>query len=293
MLIRQKAVLALLRRVDRQLTRTEFVKLIFLLRHETDLSSDGTFYDFVPYRYGPFSFALYREVANLRRDGYLIDDDDHIGISDDNIALVEEKVEELPKTFDEAIKKTLRLHGDKDLKRLLKDVYARYPWYAINTELKDLHPKPPVRARTACAAVYTAGYQGKSVDAFLDHLLRSGIRLLIDVRANPVSRRYGFSKGQLSDIAKRLGLDYQHIPDLGIPSRYRTGLSDYNSYQRLLRKYEDEMIPHLGHEIDQLGRLMEATPAVLMCMEKDVRCCHRSRLADAVCQRTGLKVKHI
>jgi len=83
------------------------------------------------------------------------------------------------------------------------------------------------------------------------------------------------------------------MPALGIPSKYRGDLSDFDSYQRLMKKYEQEMIPRLGDEIDEVGKLMMETPAVLVCVEKDVRCCHRSRLADAVSRKTGLEVKHI
>jgi uncharacterized protein (DUF488 family) len=83
------------------------------------------------------------------------------------------------------------------------------------------------------------------------------------------------------------------MASLGIPSEYRADLSDFESYQRLLKKYEEEMIPVLEDEIDEVGRLMEETPAVLVCVEKDVRCCHRSRLAVAVSRKTGLGIRHI
>jgi len=292
-LIRQKTVLALLWRANKPLSPTVFVKLAFLLRQETGLKNEPAFYDFVPYKYGPFSFALYRELTNLRRDGYVTPDEEHVAICERTVGLAEEKIDELPAAFHEAVDKVVRQYGRKSQTGLVKDVYTRYPWYAMKSELTDLWPKSSVRAKKACPAVYTAGYEGKSVDAFFNHLLKNGIRLIIDVRANPVSRRYGFSKRQFREIARRLGLDYRHMPALGIPSKYRVDLSDFDSYQRLMKKYEQEMIPKLGDEIDEVGKLMMETPAVLMCVEKDVRCCHRSRLADAVSLKTGLEVKHI
>jgi len=292
-LIRQKIVLALLSRANKPLSPTVFVKLVFLLRQETGLKNEPTFYDFVPYKYGPFSFALYRELTKLRRDGYVTPDEELIAICDRTGGLAEEKIDELPAAFHEAVDKVVKRYGRKSQTLLVKDVYTRYPWYAIKSELTDLRPKSSVRAKKARPAVYTAGYEGKSVDVFFNHLLKNGIRLIIDVRANPVSRRYGFSKRQFSEIARRLGLDYRHMPELGIPSRYRVDLSDFDSYQRLMKKYEQEMIPKLGDEIDEVGKLMMRTPAVLVCVEKDVRCCHRSRLADAVSLKIGLEVKHI
>lgn len=293
MLIRQKTVLALLSRANRPLNPTVFVKLAFLLRQETGMKNEPTFYDFVPYKYGPFSFALYRELTNLRRDGYVTPDEKRVAICERTVGLAEEKINELPAVFHEAVDKVVRRYGRKSQMGLVKDVYTRYPWYAIKSELTDLRAESSVHEKKACLAAYTAGYEGKSVDAFFNHLLKNGIRLIIDVRANPVSRRYGFSKRQFSEIAKRLGLDYRHMPELGIPSKYRVDLSDYDSYQRLMKKYEQEMIPKLGDEIDEVGKLIKETSAVLVCVEKDVRCCHRSRLADAVSRKTGLEVKHI
>ncbi len=293
MLIRQKTVLALLSRANKPLSPTVFVKLAFLLRQETGLKNELTFYDFVPYKYGPFSFALYRELTNLRRDGYVTPDEERVALCERTVGLSEEKIGELPAAFHEAVDQIVGRYGEKSQTELVKDVYTRYRWYATNSELTSLCPDSLVHMKKACPAVYTAGYEGKSVDAFFNYLLKNGIRLIIDVRANPVSRRYGFSKRQFSEIARRLGLDYRHMPDLGIPSKYRVDLSDFDSYQRLLKKYEQEMIPKLGDEIDEVGKLMEETPAVLVCVEKDVRCCHRSRLADAVSRKTGLEVKHI
>lgn len=148
-------------------------------------------------------------------------------------------------------------------------------------------------SRSARPAVYTAGYEGRSVEAFFDALLERGIRLIIDVRANPVSRRRGFSKKRLSETAGGLGIDYFHAPGLGIPREYRAGLTDFESYQKLLNKYEHEMLPHLAEEIAEVAGLMKRTPAVLVCVEKDASRCHRNRLAKAVSKSTGLEVKHI
>ncbi len=293
MLTRQKIILALLSRANKPLSPTVFVKLTFLLRRETDLRHDPTFYDFVPYKYGPFSFALYREIAGLRRDGYLAADEGCMVLSESALGLANDRIVELPVASWEAVEQVTGKYGGTSQTELLKDVYSRYPWYATRSELMDIRPKPSSRVRIACPAVYTVGYEGRSVDAFFDHLLLTGIKLIIDVRANPISRRYGFSKKQFSGIAHDLGIDYQHVPGLGIPSEFRLELSDFNSYQRLLNRYEEEMLPMHQEEIDAVGKLMTEVAAVLVCVEKDVRCCHRSRLAAAVSRRTGLEIKHI
>ena len=293
MLIRQKIILDLLLQVTKPLSPTIFVKLVFLLRHETQLKYAEAFYDFVPYKYGPFSFTLYHEVAALWRDGYMTPDEESIALCESTLRLTKQKVDELPTSFRRAVGDVVNSYKSKNQTDLLKDVYTRYQWYATKSKLTGLRPKSSVAAKKARPAVYTAGYEGKSVDSFLNHLLRSGIELIIDVRAMPLSRRYGFSKRQLSEIAKKLGLGYLHVGKLGIPSERRANLTDFDSYQRLLQEYQHNMLPGLEKEIAEVGQLMHQTPAVLVCFENDFRCCHRSRLAVAVSRRTGLEVEHL
>jgi len=292
-LIRQKAALALLQQANKQLSPTVFVKLMFLLRQETAVSEEKTFYDFVPYKFGPFSFALYRELGSLRRNGYLMPHESSVALADQSVHLIQKKIRELPGTLRTAIKQVISRHGLKSQSSLLRDVYARYPWYATKSELTHLRPPSDSSPPPARPAVYTIGYEAKSVDVFFNQLLRKGIEAIIDVRANPISRCYGFSKSQLSDIGRRLGFDYRHMPNLGIPSRYRSNLSDFDSYQLLLRRYAFEMLPHCEGEMGIAGEFMLKTAAVLMCFEKDVLCCHRGPLAQEIAKKTGLEVVHL
>ena len=65
MLRRQRAILKLLSTAGGSLSATQVQKLLFLLRQETFLRSDSAFYDFLPYKYGPYSFAANREIEAL------------------------------------------------------------------------------------------------------------------------------------------------------------------------------------------------------------------------------------
>ena len=293
MLTRQKTILALLSQASESLSPTVFVKLVFLLRHETELRKDKTFYDFVPYKYGPFSFALYRELANLRCNGYVTSDEERVALCEHNAGLSDDKLDALPAAAKEAVDEVVNRCKGKSPSRLVNDIYARYPWYAINSERAGLRPRSSVHRRKARPAVYTVGYEGKSVDYFFNYLLEQGIELMIDVRARAVSRRYGFSKRRLREIGERLGIDYRHIPELGIPRKYRVRLTNDNSYQRLLEKYERKMLPKVDDEIRSVAIAMQQRPAVLVCLEKDARNCHRSRLAGAISHRSRLEVMHL
>lgn len=293
MLLRQKILLSILDALDKPLSPTRLVKLAFLLGEESDLQGACVYYDFVPYKFGPFSFALYRELESLRCDGYVSPDEKKVTLCRSTRAMTRAKVEELPECVRSAVSETVTRHGRQSQRALVKSVYTQYPWYTINSELTDLIPDDaPQRPRTSIA-VYTAGYEGKSVDRFFDELIRAGIEAVLDVRCNPVSRKYGFAGKSFKEIGSKLGLGYHHLPELGISSKDRGSLDDYESYQRLLNRYEQDWLPRQEEGIQRASELVRQRPSVLVCMEKDVRCCHRSRLAKIVSKRTRLPVVHL
>ncbi len=293
MLTRQKTVLSLLTQAGRPMSPTVFVKLVFLLRQETGLERDPSFYDFVPYNFGPFSFTLYWDLGSLRQNGYVTTEEECIALCGRTLDLAEKEAKELPASTQAAVAEILGRYGRMNQKALIRDVYSRYPWFALNSKLPERRVASIRRPKKAPPAVYTAGYEGRSVDAFFNDIMKRGIDVVVDVRANPVSRKYGFSGLRLTEFCKKLGLDYRHVPSLGIPSSARAGLNGFASYQRLLNRYEQAMLPERLAEVKDVGRLMRRQPSVLVCVEKDVRCCHRSRLADAVAQATGLEVIHL
>ena len=292
MLKRQKIVLTILREAGRPISHIELVKTAFLLRNESVLANESAFYDFVPYKYGPFSFALYRELSALVRDGYVIDEAKSVRLAGRMTSEARERSEELPSKWRRAVKRTVAEYLVASQDELLRDVYARYPWFALKSELDALVSERP-ESPTAPLAVYTVGYEGKSVDVFFNGLLESGVEAILDVRANPISRKYGFARKSMSEIAQKLGIDYVHLPELGISSKDRSSLTDFDSYQVLLDRYETEMLPDRGDAIANVVGLLEQKPSALLCMEKDVRCCHRGRLATTAAKQADLEVTHI
>ena len=293
MLRRQKILLALLDGAARPLSLTIFVKLCFLLREETEVKDDGSFYGFVPYRFGPFSFALYRELDALARQSYVVKDDSSVHLRRSMAGETRRKIADLPASVRSAVRTITSRYGMMQQKALVRDVYARFPWYATKSEMTDLLPPTMPRPLLARPAVYTAGYERSSVDEFFDRMLGAGIQTIADVRANAVSRKYGFARSSLSGIAARLGVGYKHFPQLGVPSNERTTLDSLASYQRLLDRYETQMLPRQAAALSELCELIRKERTVLLCVEHDVRCCHRSRLASAVARKTGLPVTHL
>lgn len=103
----------------------------------------------------------------------------------------------------------------------------------------------------------------------------------------------GFSKKQLSSYCERVGIEYRHMPELGIPGHRRRELDGLADYERLFEEYEREDLPQQGAAIQLIGELLEKHRRVaLTCFEKEPEYCHRHCVAEAVedCKlRTALR----
>lgn len=285
MLNRQKLLILLLKLAGRPVSRTELNKWCFLLRSESETSGGSAFYDFVPYLYGPFSFALNQEAEKLVAQNYLQNDgDDHWSLN----SQVAASVGSLGRDIERDAKRLVSRFGNKDAASLVDYVYERYPAFTVNSKRRKLEARLEARP-----AVFTAGYEGLSIDRFLNLLVVTGIRRLIDVRNNPIARRYGFHKSTLQRLTERLEIDYVHVPELGIRSEDRQSLVDQEAYDNLFDKYENTVLRNERHSIEKVVRLVNEMPSVLVCMESEPQCCHRSRLAATVSKLTKLPIKHL
>lgn len=289
MLRRQRTILKLFSTANCPVPATKLQKYVFLLRHETFLGRDSTFYDFLPYKFGPYSFAAQREIEALTAYGYL-------ALSGSSLTLTTLGTREAMKVDNDttrAVSAVVSKYGKIGLQPLLKDVYTRYPWYARNSELQELVPDGVRKPNKAPVAVYTIGYEGRSVDGFLDKLLHTGVRRIVDVRANPVSMKYGFAKSSLSSLADKVGIGYVHCPELGIPSNRRKQAQTDTDFRKLFNYYESQILPAQEDDAAKVAELMKASPSVLLCMEREAVNCHRGRLATRIAALNKLDVVHL
>ena len=278
---RQRAVLRVAATSREGVSRLRLVKLLFLVAQERPEVPRVARFEFVPYLHGPFSFTLYHEVGSLVRDGHLKEQGDTLSLT----SLGKSEADKAGTELWSAIDRTARAHAGQDHEALLADVYARYPWYTLNAEREERRAtEPPV----AASAVYTVGYEGRSLDGLLDLLLRKGIRRLVDVRSNPVARRFGFHKSTLARTCPKVGVEYVHVPEVGVPSAWRADLDSPSAYGALFDRYEAEVIPEAEAAMKRLEALLEEAPSAMMCKEADPACCHRTTLARALAARTGL-----
>lgn len=140
--------------------------------------------------------------------------------------------------------------------------------------------------------IHTIGYEGIDIDRFLSLLREHAIETVVDVRELPLSRKPGFSKKALADTLNLSGLEYVHLPDLGCPKPIRSRYRADGNWKR----YTEGFLKYLNTQDEALADLASMAAisnCALLCFEADYNYCHRSMVADAVNQLSGMRVSHI
>lgn len=281
---RQNTLLTLLCAVGGESGALEFQKLLFLYCHELQRAPS---YQFVPYRFGGFSFTSYADKRKLVERGLLADDERcwKIVLPLRVAALVKPERRRIAEQF---VSQYSKLHRDE----LIAETYRRYPYYAIRSEIAEklLCKEPKVIAAIRAASpsqrrpgIVTVGYEGRTLEEYLNLLIGNGVTMLCDVRRNPISRKYGFSKSTLANACSAVGIAYEHMPQLGIASEDRRELNTRADYDALFEAYrrdalskESETLVSIRQRVDQGERV------ALTCFERLSEHCHRHCVAEAL-----------
>ena len=148
------------------------------------------------------------------------------------------------------------------------------------------------KAKSAKAAkLFTIGYELAKPDAVMAELKRARVKLLVDTRAVAASRKPGFSKRQLAATLDENGIAYLHLQKLGTPDDGRQA-ARAGKLDTLWRIYAKHLTtPDAIEAMDELISIVKSGETVcLLCFERDQACCHRSRIAEIVNERTGAEV---
>jgi len=135
--------------------------------------------------------------------------------------------------------------------------------------------------------VFTVGYEGRSLAAFVELLRASGVTRVIDVRELPLSRRRGFSKTPLSTALTKAGIEYVHVREAGNPFR-----AQKQDVDRCLRLYRGHLKNHPG-VVERVRAALEGQRAALLCVEADSCRCHRSVIVDQLRAHTNVRVREL
>ncbi len=285
---RQKFLLALLTTFGGKIYHTDFIKHLFIYENEYNKTIHNYF--FLPYKYGPFSFQAYTDLRRLENLDLIVNQDNITLKSDFNyLSLLKPE----DKT---AIKRMFNDYREVKGQQLITAVYKKYPYYSQKSLIKDdiLGSTNEINDTPLAQKFFSIGYEGITIDQYLNSLIENNIKALIDVRKNPASMKYGFNKAFFIKNLKELDIEYLHIPELGIESEERQNLNSFADYQKLFQEYEatvlvtkKKAIRSIVEHYQQHGRI------ALTCFEKDHLFCHRSRIANYIEEHFNIKVTHL
>lgn len=277
-----------------QLDKIRLQKLLFLFTQKQAKAE----YDFIPYHYGCFSYSANADMTAMVTRGYLNEDETHF--------MKKVRTDFLKQLKPEDKKYLLEVkadYGKMNANALMRHTYLNYPFYAIRSvkaatilskaEFEKVNASKPKSNKTV---LFTIGYEGISLEEYLVRLLKNDVKVLVDVRNNPLSMKYGFSKSQLKKNCEGLGIQYVHIPEVGIQSEQRQELNSQNDYDKLFSVYRKNNLTKTKTSQQKiLALLKEHKRIALTCFEADICRCHRKHLAEAIEKLPSFsyEVKHI
>lgn len=279
---------------DGHLPKISFQKLLFLFTNRQAKAD----YDFVPYHYGCYSFSASADLTAMVGHGLLSEDKSSFSKLDkvNYVTTLNEK----DKIILIEIKNT---YGKLSTNSLMKLTYLNYQYYAINSVkakeiltneqyTKVLQAKP----NNNKTILYTIGYEGISLEEYLNRLIKNDVKVLVDVRNNALSMKFGFSKTQLKNFCASLNIEYLHIPEVGIQSEQRQELNSQTDYDNLFETYRKLNLKKTVRYQEQILKLLQQKKRIAMtCFEANICQCHRKHLADAITKLPdwNFELKHI
>jgi len=133
------------------------------------------------------------------------------------------------------------------------------------------------------ATLYTIGHSTRSFDELLEALRAHQIKIVVDIRAFPMSRRLPqFNRESLEQSLLAAGIRYVWMKALG---GYRKAIFDESPNIGLrndsFRNYADYMLtPEFERAVSDLVSLAEQAPTAYMCAERAYFRCHRMLVSD-------------
>jgi hypothetical protein len=276
MLFRQRAILGMIHAAH-TLSLDRLNNLAFMIARECRLGVNEI-YDFIPTKTGPYSFTMQHELQVLEQSGvitnrngqYCTDSDEYFRCS------VETRIE-----ISKVVSK-YRNVNDNELTSIVRREHKQYT--KVPTEFCVNQIDGNNRR-----AIYTIGYEGLSLEEFLCILLHNHVTRLIDVRANPISRKFGFNAESLAEFCRTTEIEYVNIPQLGVRSSVRQKLTKGLTYQCFFDMYRESISRRVPF-IEQAATYALDAPTAFMCKEINRDECHRKELGNILSKKTFLPI---
>lgn len=290
MYYRRKYILALIQEFGGSLDNLNFQKLLFLASRKQEKKA----FDFVPYMYGCFSFQANQDLNTMVKLGFVKRNDKSW------ICVDKTQYRSLLKKEDLAsLVATYNLYKDFRAEDLIKETYKNYPYFAIKSKIaKEILNKEDLEKVNSQKRVFNEleffniGYEGVSLEKYLNKLIINDVRLLVDIRKNSFSMKYGFSKNQLRNACESIGIKFMHIPELGIESQDRKDLNSITDYEKLFDNYKKTTLKKNSLYLNSLKELCYKYKRVaITCFEKEICMCHRGVVAKELAKLKDWDIK--
>src|SRR5579884_715144 len=152
-----------------------------------------------------------------------------------------------------------------------------------------------LQLRTGLATIYTIGHSTRTLSELIEALQAHGIKILVDIRMFPASRRLPhFNRESLEKALPAAGIEYIWEKDLGGRRKKQPGESLNIALRNdSFRNYADYMLtPQFKNAIGKIVQLAEKKPTAIMCAERVYFHCHRMLVSDYLVAH-GHNVQHI
>lgn len=281
MLYRRRVLLSTIEVFQEKLTAIELQKILFLIAKKQEKSC----YDFVPYKYGCYSFSMKADLDAMERKKIIA-----LGKVGNYIKLDTKYFASL-KLEDKIVLKDIRDRiATFNTNELIKYTYKQYPYYAINSvkaheilSRKEYVKVQSSRVKREDSVLFTIGYEGISLEKYLNRLLQNDVKLLVDVRNNPFSMKFGFSKNLLKRFCSNLRIEYVHFKEVGIQPTHRRSISTQSDYDELFETYRKYTLKETVKTQEKiLDLLVQHKRIALTCFEACISQCHRKHLAEKI-----------
>ncbi|MEJ7693634.1 DUF488 domain-containing protein [Daejeonella sp.] len=281
MFYRRKVILALLEQFGGELEKIRLQKLLFLFSQKQSKPE----YEFIPYNFGCYSYSANADLTTMVTKSYLTESTSSVIKKDKAKYLHVLKPEDQLK-----LRTTVSQYGKMDSDALMKHTYKNFPYWAINSvrapsiltssELKEVQKH---KSKSDKTTLYTIGYEGISLEGYLNRLIKNSVQVLVDVRKNPLSMKFGFSKSLLKRYCESLGIQYVHFPEVGIDSDQRQELNSQSDYDALFDNYRAGNLTRTVDSQKSILNLLKTYKRIaLTCFEANICQCHRKHLAEVI-----------
>lgn len=141
--------------------------------------------------------------------------------------------------------------------------------------------------------IYTIGYEGVTAEVLVNTLSKTGIEVLVDVRAVPLSRKPGLSKNKLAARLAEKRIFYRGLKGLGTPAEGRAAARKGRTAEMRNIFFMHLATEEAKTDLAELLEIAKNKRTCLLCFEHSAETCHRLMVAERLAELADFKVQHL